>query len=394
MDKDNKDIFYKIIEKSKEIGLTEREKISLFKVVDAYVEKNPIQILEANPATAPSKSRGKIGATDPVKAAGDTDGAVGPLGASVVSPFFGSFMAHWNMYGVRAGMAMLILFFIGSGTSLAAKNSLPGDFLYPIRVNVNEEVKAAFLSGPERSEYEVKRVKSRVEEAKTLAEQNQLTEEIKNKISVQLNTHVVKVKKDLAELNRKGEFKSAFEISRDLEESFDGATIDTAVAKKLNEDEQDGENTEIKELAAIEDVRDIVAESYEASVAARQNAENQILAQDTDDDDAQTIATAKYETVKKSLDLIDKAPSAAVYGLIDSNLNERVKVARGLFEKGEEMLEAEEYNNAFLVLNEAYTITLLIQQEMDIKRSEEIRDANNVEQLEQTKLEENLSSEQ
>lgn len=66
--------------------------------------------------------------------------------------------------------AVLFLSLLVSGTSYAAEGSLPGDFLYPIKVNMNEEVRGLFVfSVNARAGWEVARVERRLEEAEHLA---------------------------------------------------------------------------------------------------------------------------------------------------------------------------------------------------------------------------------
>ena len=172
------DIFLKIAEKAKSAKLTERERETLFLTVDTYVGSNKSQ------SSRPIKS---------------------PFAMGGVLPFVSS----WHAHGTRMAIVVLMLVIFGAGgTSLAAQNSLPGDFFYPIRVNVNEEIRAIFLSSSARSEYEVERAKKRVEEAKELVVQNRMSPEIQDKIATRLNSHIARVQRDIDDLTQKGELKT------------------------------------------------------------------------------------------------------------------------------------------------------------------------------------------
>src|SRR3989344_5305171 len=51
----------------------------------------------------------------------------------------------WSRILKPAFVSVMITSLAGGGVSFASENSLPGDFLYSVKVNVNEEVRAALL---------------------------------------------------------------------------------------------------------------------------------------------------------------------------------------------------------------------------------------------------------
>src|SRR3989344_5828705 len=258
------DIFLKIAEKAKSAKLTERERETLFLTVDTYVGSNKSQ------SSRPIKS---------------------PFAMGGVLPFVSS----WHAHGTRMAIVVLMLVIFGAGgTSLAAQNSLPGDFFYPIRVNVNEEIRAIFLSGSARSEYEVERAKKRVEEAKELVVQNRMSPEIQDKIATRLNSHIARVQRDIDDLTQKGELKTAFEISSDMEASL--AESETFVSELPQSEISD------EELASI---NGIIRGPREASIMTREKTESQILTLQTNDENTRIIAEAKFESVKKIIQSIE-----------------------------------------------------------------------------------------
>ncbi|MFA7193500.1 MAG: hypothetical protein WC087_01120 [Candidatus Paceibacterota bacterium] len=85
------------------------------------------------------------------------------------SPFFA-----WSFY-LRAVPAALIMFaIIGAPVSFAAERSLPGDVLYKVKTNINEEVKAAFVPKEEKNEYYQSLLTKRVSEIKILAREGEI----------------------------------------------------------------------------------------------------------------------------------------------------------------------------------------------------------------------------
>ncbi len=335
-----KDIFSKLVEKAKTTSLSEREKTTLFSAVDSFVKKNPIF----------------VATTDTVPAS--------PIKSPFMAGNFQSVISLFHIHSLRAA-AVVIMFFVvvgAGGTSFAAQNSLPGDILYPIMVNINEGVKSALLSGTAQIEYEVKRAKNRVEEAKKLVVEDRLSPEIKDQISVRLSSHVFKVQKEvenLAKSGKSGDLKTAFVISNDLETSL----------------ETDGV------------IKDILSEPHKASVISKENAENQILAVKTDDD-VKVIAEAKLESAKRALQSVEgkivtgeislmtvsapasvTAPTADSIQPVDTKSAKTSTVAgeievvtvvdplihaRELIRLGEEKLKNQQYTEAFALFKEAY----------------------------------------
>lgn len=372
--KTEQDNFSKLIERAKTAKLTERERAAIFLTVDAYVKSHP---LSAESGNFREKYRKFIAVKSPFSIPFLTDG-IRPL------------VSAWHIHSARSLVAVFVVavVIIGSGTSFAAQGSLPGDFLYPVRVNFNEEIKAVFLSDIRRPVYEIERLKTRVEEAKTLIAQDRMSDDIRNKIAVKVNSHISNVKKEVDGLTKNGDLKTAFEISNVLETSLKES--ESAISEELVGKEDAVE----KELSSV---KDIIRESREILTIARENAEEQILVQQTDDDSIKTIAEAKRQSVRKELDEINKeiltrreqatltqdADSTAGFivseydGVVSINVQEPSRgfdteliqklLAQGenLFDLGDEKLNASDFNAAFSFFSDALDVTAVIEMEMD-----------------------------
>lgn len=99
------------------------------------------------------------------------------------------------------------VFLIG-GTSITAyhaSNSLPGDFLYSFKVNINEEVAGILIKSPkEKIIWEQNRITKRIEEIKQVAKTGDLTPEIVAIAEKNIDTHISNIDqnaKDLAKTN-------------------------------------------------------------------------------------------------------------------------------------------------------------------------------------------------
>lgn len=371
-----KDIFSKLVEKAKTNSLTEREKRALFLAVDTYVENNPIYIKEnaAENATtsAPTFTRPQ---------------------RSIPSPFmsgfgdrFQSFVSSWHIHSFKTVIAVFVIMIFGvGGSSLAAQGSLPGNFLYPIKVNINEGIKTAILSGPARTAYEVERVKIRIEEAKQLVAQDKFTPQVQEQLATRLTSHVESVQKDINTLTKKGDLKVAFEISTDLEHSLEESQA--SVAELSNEAVSD------EKLASINEISEIISVPLEISVVVRESTEDQISTLQTNDESTKAIALAKLDSVKKIVEKIDMetiaqadvstmmlkavavAPAAATASATATSASttpapvDPLAEVRTLIQQGEERLAAEEYNAAFSLFKEANDLAEKIQIGAEIEES-------------------------
>jgi hypothetical protein len=72
-------------------------------------------------------------------------------------------------------VAVVLVMGLGTGTAFAAQGALPGDMLYPVKINVNEAVEVALAGTPaQKATTEEHIAERRVAEAQTLAAQGRL----------------------------------------------------------------------------------------------------------------------------------------------------------------------------------------------------------------------------
>ncbi len=364
----NKDLFYKLVGEAKEIKLTERERNSLISAVDAFVLKNPI------------KKDISIGAStnpQPIK-----------------SPFFNkdwffAFSERSHNYYFAGAFVLLAIF--GTGSALASQSSLPGDILYPIKVNVLEEVKAVFLPSTLKPEYEIHRAQTRISEVKELAEQDRLSDDIKISVAAQIDSHISTVKKNINDLKQKGDIKHVLAISTSLETALDaGQDQIESIAKD-------------DDVVQVAFMKDIIEDKKEDVIKDREVIEDQIYVQKTNDENTFEIAKAKFESVQKNLSSIETvlaktdveslnvqtdimAPlasslevnknstedsalavnaKAATHAKLAApvappTIEELVSQAQELLIQGKERMDAGEYNEAFGIFREANYLTQVI----------------------------------
>lgn len=102
-----------------------------------------------------------------------------------------SFSWAFHPYAVIAGLLIVALGGSSAGAASLAEHALPGDLLYPIKVNVNEEVRAALASTPEKkADVALARAERRIDELNTLSARGELSEEIQTEIDNRIDEHV------------------------------------------------------------------------------------------------------------------------------------------------------------------------------------------------------------
>ncbi|MEK7228342.1 MAG: hypothetical protein AAB681_03245 [Patescibacteria group bacterium] len=121
-------------------------------------------------------------------------------------------------HGLRIALStFLFIVFVGGSVSVVADNSLPGDPLYSFKINVNEEVKGAFLKTPEsKLSWEKTRIDNRLNEIKTLAASKTLTKAKQETAQRALDTHLQALTDQLST----AEPTEALKVTAGLEESL------------------------------------------------------------------------------------------------------------------------------------------------------------------------------
>ena len=86
-------------------------------------------------------------------------------------------------------------------TPFLAERSVPGDVLYMVKTGLNESVQGSLASSPyKKIEFETKLMERRIAEARVLADEGKLTEEVKTQLADTVKEHANAVQSGIAEL--------------------------------------------------------------------------------------------------------------------------------------------------------------------------------------------------
>ena len=141
------------------------------------------------------------------------------------SPFGQKFASNVFVY-IRQrkfvpSLVIVLLLCVTGGFSAAAENSLPGDFLYSLKLNVNEQVKGIVAVTPEaKARLAIETTERRLQEAIILSSQGKLTDANKQIIQGQLSKSAADVKDSVATLVAANNIAVAQEVSINFEASL------------------------------------------------------------------------------------------------------------------------------------------------------------------------------
>ena len=101
-----------------------------------------------------------------------------------------------------ATAAVLLVVFTGTAT-YASESALPGDFLYPFKVDVVEELQGAFMNDEEKADWQIDRMRLRFEEAELLSLKGGLNPTLQTELSNELIDYSEEIRIHIKQLEGK-----------------------------------------------------------------------------------------------------------------------------------------------------------------------------------------------
>ncbi len=110
---------------------------------------------------------------------------------------------------------------VAGGVGYGAEYSNPGDTLYPVKVNINENLRGATkFSAQSETEWKSKLADRRLEEAEALATKGELTAEVATDLEAHFDSHLESYEKTMAELRENKKYQAMADISASFETSL------------------------------------------------------------------------------------------------------------------------------------------------------------------------------
>lgn len=254
--------------------------------------------------------------------------------------------------------ALIILtlaIFAGGGASFAAEQSLPGDLLYPIKIEINEKVKAAFAANPKaKTELEISFVNSRLDEAEKLASRGALKADVAARLGASARVHAEKAGAEVKKIESSGDSRAALELSSNLETPL---KVHARILEKMSEKAAvsgDAKAESVIGLAAS------VKETGNTASRARADAEATVSAEvkakaDTKGSAEGSLKAAekKYAEVKAFIDAKSSDLSAEARGSVEAQL----KLAADAIAQGKTSMSTDNFNDAFVKFHESMRLS-------------------------------------
>ncbi len=145
----------------------------------------------------------------------------------------------WNSYVMERKfmptLAFVAVLLLTGGTSIAAESSLPGDSLYPLKININEQIQALTATTPEaKAKFASDATGMRLKEAAILSSRGQLNNDAKQIIQQQIAKNAGEVKNQVASLVATNNLKAAQEVTVNFESSLKAHAL---ILEKLSTDQ-------------------------------------------------------------------------------------------------------------------------------------------------------------
>lgn len=156
-------------------------------------------------------------------------------------------------------LSLIIVVGAGGGTALAAESALPGDILYPVKINLNEKIRASLAIDVEsKAKLEERLAERRLDELEKLVEQGRLTAEHEIKITTQFNDHKANMERNIVRLEATGKINQAANLRARLitftEKKEDKIlrTLNVQLKKETERENRENKTEEIKPQEKLE----------------------------------------------------------------------------------------------------------------------------------------------
>lgn len=264
-------------------------------------------------------------------------------------------------------IALIIALIVSGGVGVAAQNSLPGNVLYPVKINVNEKLEGLLsVSAKAKADFEAVLASRRLQEAEELSSEGKLDDQIATDIQANFEEHANAAEKGVSDLKTDNDLESASEVAADFESSLHShETILVTLSLKGDEENRNAIGSVIKKLDSELKDTDKVRSDVEVKIKSSKGPEVQAAAEGK-----MTAAQNKIDEVSKFIANANVATSTMV------EAQAKLTVAKSTFAQGKIKLDAKAYGEAFVLFQNSIRLaqeakmTLESRDELDIDVNE------------------------
>lgn len=251
----------------------------------------------------------------------------------------------WERKPVMFGIIVALIIAVSGGTSVAAQNAVPGDFLHPIKVAINEKVRQALAFTPEaKAKVEIDIATERLSEAEKVSARGELSADVRAKIEANFEEFAKRVEDRIAALEAEGKTEAAADLRANFEVAL---KVHDRILAILADREKD-------DTGQLKDLVKTVKASVQTTVKARAEAEAKVRAEGRPAVEAaargkMNAAENKISEVKSFLGKVEGRLGAD--GVAEAKA--KLEAAEKAFAEGKAELEAKSFAAAFASFGDA-----------------------------------------
>lgn len=253
----------------------------------------------------------------------------------------------WGAKNLRYSLsALLFVFLLGaSAISGAAGTAMPGDFLYPVKVNVNERVSLVLASSSEaKTQLQAKFAENRLIEAEKLAIEGKLNQKAQKQIIANLKSNLENFSNSLVLLESKGDASATLNISSDFEATVSGHEKILKKISATNEDIKDALSSLSTELRLKSKEVFSSRDKSEKKIISENSSATKIIAD-------KKLSTAK-EAVSEAKKFIEENKNILGPDAVSAAKN-NIEISEQKISDGKSKIDADSYGEALVNLQGA-----------------------------------------
>lgn len=225
-----------------------------------------------------------------------------PIRNERVVPKKSFYFSVFTLRSLSKGLALVLIILVvvgGTGVSYASTDALPGDKLYPIKVNVNEKIEETLALGAEAKVHvQTQKVERRLTEAQKLADTNKLSVENKKIVKAHLEKNVAEMTKTIVDLSHDGKIEAALDVTSKITPVLEAHK--EVFVEKDNLDSTQAKMAVMADSMTEEDSESLL-DTVNAAIKKVEEAEETVINSATDDMSVAAEVTQKNteEAIKK-----------------------------------------------------------------------------------------------
>lgn len=251
-------------------------------------------------------------------------------------------------------IVLIIALLLGGGATFAAEQSLPGDILYPVKINVNEGVRGLLaVSDDSEARLQADLAERRLEEAEKLASEGRLDDDVRARIEANFEDHAARVEARIEAMKDDSDGNTnAVAVGSQFEASL---RAHEEILKRLSEEKKGSEDGIASIVAMVRGASDdinVIRAEAEAGLMSDPNVAGSV--EDSLKARAERKQREAEEKIRNVETYMQKNPSAAVATYVE--VREKLALAQKLLESGKEYMSLKAYGKAFVTFQESWNV--------------------------------------